>query len=155
MLFAGNSNTCPDGSDPVNCLVDPCQSATCPGVDNATCVADYCGGCNAKWFVDGVEVTDQCQSERDHYIICSETQLYTSVHSMWLQKKWLLHTIFPIVECPIEGQVFMECGTACPPTCEPPSPICTLQCVPECQCAGGLVLDGDRCIPREECGEEL
>ena len=45
------------------CLVDPCQSATCPGVDDATCVADYCGGCKARWFVDGVEVTDQCRGE--------------------------------------------------------------------------------------------
>ena len=32
--------------------------------------------------------------------------------------------------CPIEGQVFMECGTACPPTCAEPGPVpCTRHCL--------------------------
>ena len=35
----------------VNCFVDPCQSSTCAYNPTATCVADYCGGCNARWFV--------------------------------------------------------------------------------------------------------
>ena len=51
---------CPDGSSPVNCLVNPCVTASCPAVGDATCVADYCGGCNARWILNGQEVTDQC-----------------------------------------------------------------------------------------------
>ena len=47
---------------PVNCLVNPCQFASCPNVCGATCVADYCGGCHARWLLHGMEVTDQCQS---------------------------------------------------------------------------------------------
>ena len=35
----------------VNCLVDPCLSSSCPENPSATCQADYCGGCNAKWYV--------------------------------------------------------------------------------------------------------
>ena len=32
--------------------------------------------------------------------------------------------------CPIEGQVFTECGTACPPTCAEPGPVpCTRHCL--------------------------
>ena len=52
---------CPDGSNPVNCFVNPCQFASCPDVYGATCVADYCGGCNARWLLNGLEVTNQCQ----------------------------------------------------------------------------------------------
>ena len=29
----------------------------------------------------------------------------------------------------LEGMVFKECGSACPPSCEDQSPICTKQCV--------------------------
>ena len=55
--------------------------------------------------------------------------------------------------CPIAGQVFQECGTACPPTCENPNPICTLQCVRGCACPRGTVLDPTRkrCIPPTNC----
>ena len=31
-------------------------------------------------------------------------------------------------DCP-EGMIFKECGSACPPTCDDQSPICTNQCV--------------------------
>ena len=52
---------CPPGQPPVNCFVDPCQFGTCPAHPDATCVADYCGGCNARFFdEDGNEVTDTC-----------------------------------------------------------------------------------------------
>ena len=35
----------------VNCIVDPCLSSSCPQNPYATCIADYCGGCNARWYV--------------------------------------------------------------------------------------------------------
>ena len=47
----------------MNCLVNPCKTASCPAVGGATCVADYCGGCNARWILKGQEVTDQCHGE--------------------------------------------------------------------------------------------
>ena len=33
----------------VNCFVDPCRYATCPGIQGAKCESNYCGGCNAIW----------------------------------------------------------------------------------------------------------
>ena len=58
---------CPFGTFPVNCLLSPCRFATCPAVEGATCVADYCGGCNARWLLNGQEVTSQCFSGGEHY----------------------------------------------------------------------------------------
>ena len=43
--------------DPVHCLVDPCKVSTCPAIPKAKCISDFCGGCNARFFL---EVTDQC-----------------------------------------------------------------------------------------------
>ena len=51
--------------------------------------------------------------------------------------------------CPIEGQEYTECGTACPLTCKAPDLLpCTRQCVPGCQCPRGTILDEDskRCV---------
>ena len=60
IIILGN---CPDGSPPVNCLLDPCDpriAPTCEAFPNAVCQSDFCGGCNAKFFVGGREVTDMC-----------------------------------------------------------------------------------------------
>ena len=55
--------------------------------------------------------------------------------------------------CENPDQVYMECGTACPPTCKNPNPYCTRQCVAGCQCPRGTVLDEstDRCVAEQEC----
>src|SRR5512145_386167 len=47
-VCCGGECGCTDGSQPVNCLVDPCQVSSCD-VDGAVCEANYCGGCNAEW----------------------------------------------------------------------------------------------------------
>jgi hypothetical protein len=48
-VCCGGDCACTDGTDPVNCLVDPCQVSSC-GVPDAECRANYCGGCNAEWY---------------------------------------------------------------------------------------------------------
>ena len=56
--------------------------------------------------------------------------------------------------CPIEGQEYMECGTACPLTCKEQDPVpCSRQCVPGCQCPRGTVLDEEnkRCVESHLC----
>jgi hypothetical protein len=40
-----SSDTCPDGSVPFKCLVNPCATMLCP--PPSFCQASYCGGCNA------------------------------------------------------------------------------------------------------------
>ena len=58
-------------------------------------------------------------------------------------------------KCSIPGQVYMRCGSACPPTCADPMPVCTRQCVKGCQCPGGMVLEEDGCILPENCEHSL
>lgn len=45
----------------MNCKVDPCEVSSCDGVSDAMCVADYCGGCNARWYKNDIEVTNSCE----------------------------------------------------------------------------------------------
>ncbi|XP_072025365.1 kielin/chordin-like protein isoform X3 [Amphiura filiformis] len=40
---------CPDGTTPVNCFADPCTVTSCAAYPDATCQANYCGGCNAEF----------------------------------------------------------------------------------------------------------
>ena len=37
-------------------------------------MADYCGGCNARWLLNGQEVTSQCEGE--HYRTSNMPQDY-------------------------------------------------------------------------------
>nr|UPQ64758.1 zonadhesin-like protein 2 [Plectrocnemia conspersa] len=56
-------------------------------------------------------------------------------------------------ECPAD-EIYMECGTACPATCENygKSIMCTFQCVSGCFCKTGLVRDcNGKCIKPENC----
>ena len=55
--------TCPDCTAPVQCLVDPCDVTTCLAYPNAKCRSDYCGGCNARFFVRRREVTAECEPQ--------------------------------------------------------------------------------------------
>lgn len=59
-----SSSSCPPDAPTVNCFVNPCQFAECPGVEDARCVANYCGGCNALWFTasGGVLTESECQA---------------------------------------------------------------------------------------------
>ena len=59
--------------------------------------------------------------------------------------------------CDIEGQKFTSCGSACPPTCSNPNPICTRQCVPGCQCPRGTVLDEEQneCVRPNQCRSNM
>jgi plastocyanin len=50
---------CADGTDFVNCFVAPCSNSDCPGVTDAVCTNNYCGGCNALWHApDGTLISD-------------------------------------------------------------------------------------------------
>ncbi|CAF5012180.1 unnamed protein product [Rotaria sp. Silwood1] len=56
-----NTSSCPPDQPEVQCFADPCQGATCSAYPNATCAANYCGGCNTEWFTDsGKQV--QCET---------------------------------------------------------------------------------------------
>ena len=56
-------------------------------------------------------------------------------------------------DCPVVGQLFTDCGSACPPNCTDPHPFCTKQCVARCECPDGEVINEatNKCVPIEEC----
>ena len=54
-----------------------------------------------------------------------------------------------------QGQVWVECGSACTPTCSDPAPACTTQCVARCQCHAAIpILRSDgRSVHLNECND--
>ena len=42
-------DNCPSGATVIECDGNPCDTATCSAKD-ATCVPNYCGGCNAVFY---------------------------------------------------------------------------------------------------------
>ncbi len=51
------------GSDPTSCFADPCQLDSC---GDASCTANFCGGCNAEFFrPDGQPVCTPCSGPFD------------------------------------------------------------------------------------------
>ncbi|XP_014206796.1 chymotrypsin inhibitor [Copidosoma floridanum] len=61
-------------------------------------------------------------------------------------------TISTMAQCP-PNSVYTDCGSACPPTCESPSPgFCIQMCVPEsCECFQGFLQKNGRCVRPYEC----
>ena len=47
---------CAKGVPLVFCASNPCDSKRCSAYPNAECKANYCGGCNAEFFVDDKKV---------------------------------------------------------------------------------------------------
>ena len=47
-VCCGDACSCADGTEPVQCFVDPCSVA--PACAEGQCMANYCGGCNAEFY---------------------------------------------------------------------------------------------------------
>ena len=60
ILYISTVTECPSGVPVVQCFADPCSVTQCPKYPDATCNADYCGGCNARFYDNNIEITDQC-----------------------------------------------------------------------------------------------
>ncbi len=52
----------------VYCLPDPCQGQVCTNRPHAICVSDFCGGCFARFYVSGNDVTDECVGKFLSYV---------------------------------------------------------------------------------------
>lgn len=44
---------CSGGLRRIQCSADPCTMNSCPGVSNAECRPNYCGGCHAEFYYPG------------------------------------------------------------------------------------------------------
>ncbi|XP_011700532.1 PREDICTED: mucin-6-like [Wasmannia auropunctata] len=51
------------------------------------------------------------------------------------------------------NEQYNSCGTKCQPTCENPSPqVCTLACIPGCECVSGFVKNANnQCVLTQQC----
>ena len=57
----------------MNCFQDPCSEKICPHLD-ATCVSNYCGGCNAVWYDQtGQNILDCTGKNKHEYFKCSSS----------------------------------------------------------------------------------
>lgn len=57
LIFTSPAN-CPAGL--VKCFANPCSGSSCSNYPSATCIPNFCGGCNAHFFYTGRNVTDRC-----------------------------------------------------------------------------------------------
>ncbi|XP_070620743.1 IgGFc-binding protein-like [Erythrolamprus reginae] len=99
-------------------------------------------------------VTDLCAFEGYKQILCRALKTYADAcqREGMAISAWRKHAGCPLI-CPDHSQ-HMACGTACPATCndlDAPKN-CHLPCMETCQCKPGYVLDGGKCIPKEQCG---
>ena len=65
---------------------------------------------------------------------------------------------FMHLACPIEGQVYTECGSSCPLTCDNVNDTigCDAACWQGCECPSGMVIDVERrrCVEPSQCIRE-
>ena len=47
---------CPADKPETKCLTNPCGTATCQAFPTAICKPNYCGGCNAEFFLGGAKI---------------------------------------------------------------------------------------------------
>ena len=51
---------CPSNKPAVICSIDLCDYQTCLNFQQAKCKLDTCGGCQARFYINDTEVTDEC-----------------------------------------------------------------------------------------------
>lgn len=49
-LTCDGVSTCADGTAPVSCVVDPCDTSAACNEPDAVCESNYCGGCVPEWY---------------------------------------------------------------------------------------------------------
>ncbi|XP_075046975.1 IgGFc-binding protein-like [Mixophyes fleayi] len=112
-----------------------CHSKIDPQIYVDNCVYDVCLNGGSKQIL--------CQNLATYALFCQGNKIRI--------EEWRQLTGCPM-QCPANSQ-YKLCGD-CPLTCNnaalPSS--CSSLCVENCQCNSGFVLDGGKCIPKENCG---
>jgi hypothetical protein len=103
---------CADGSQPVNCFVDPCEVSSCD-VEGATCTANYCGGCHAEWYdEDGARV---CEQQPEGQVACTRDE--PGRDYLLMDPATCATARFACADG--LRPFFNECGCGCETACEP------------------------------------
>ncbi|XP_040900961.1 IgGFc-binding protein-like [Toxotes jaculatrix] len=114
-----------------------CHKSVDPSIYLDNCVYDTCVNKGARQVLcDNLKsYDDSCQTEK------------VKVNPQWR----MITKCFP--SCPA-GSHYEACGSACPASCAllDSEEQCKEPCVEGCQCNKGLVLSGDRCVPKSSCG---
>ncbi|XP_051263188.1 IgGFc-binding protein isoform X2 [Dicentrarchus labrax] len=100
-------------------------------------------------------VYDVCVNKGARQILCDNLKSYDDAclsEGVKVSPKWRkVSKCF--LSCPA-GSHYEACGSACPGSCVSPDSEaqCKTLCVEGCQCNKGLVLSGDRCVSKSNCG---
>ena len=71
---------CPSNKPAVFCHIDLCNYQTCPNIPQAKCKLDICGGCQARFYLNDTEVTDECSKYCTNILItCTVLSLSLSL----------------------------------------------------------------------------
>ncbi|KAM0736164.1 Chymotrypsin inhibitor [Formica fusca] len=90
-----------------------------------------------------------CSGASEYRIASRNTNMARAVILLFLIA---VATINAVPHCGV-NEVFNSCGSSCPSTCQNPvPPVCTLACIPGCDCIQGYVRNGEnRCIATQNC----
>ncbi|CAB1446239.1 unnamed protein product [Pleuronectes platessa] len=100
-------------------------------------------------------VYDVCVNKGARQVLCDNLKSYTDTcltEGAQVSPEWRMVAKCPL-PCP-KGSHYEACGSACPATCVSlnSEEQCKALCVEGCQCNKGLVLSGNRCVPKSSCG---
>ena len=122
--------------------MDPCEVNICPAHPDATCIANYCGGCHAIFLdASGNRLRDCNDKEESEQLEPEDSDVAPDD--------------MPLCE---GGQVYNKCGSSCfkVKTCSDPNPktddFCTEECVMQCECpADRPIWRNGQCITEDQC----
>ncbi|KAL7394213.1 hypothetical protein ABVT39_022340 [Epinephelus coioides] len=100
-------------------------------------------------------VYDVCINKGAKQILCDNLKSYGDAclsEGMKVNPEWRMVTKCHL-SCP-KGSHYEACGSPCPASCTSLDieELCKGPCVEGCQCNKGMVLSGDRCVPKSSCG---
>lgn len=165
MVCCGDECECADDSEPVQCLVNPCEVA--PPCPEGECVANYCGGCRAEFYDDDGHAVCLPQSECETDAECEDDE--------WCRRADPSEQADPALvamECvPFVGEgetcngftlpwAFERCaeGLVCDtPARLPDAPgVCARGCESDSDCAAAQYCSSERvCVADGSCGSDV
>lgn len=129
--------------------VRQCITTPCPQFD---CVANPCSNVRCESGQECDTMTGECIAVGCSHAYCPAGTTCQAMTNKRCQRRGPCRQ-FQCV-CPNPEQVYNECGSHCPPTCElldQEPEMCIDSCNAGCTCPHGTVLSGEHCVDPLEC----